>query len=357
MTTIHLIYPHRPVISAPHVIGYQLGKRLETNYRVRYYDWDALGCIKPGKQDVIVGHPHPNRFTVFTRSIQQPGWKRKIALCPYNGDPFAGAFFNPYYHLLDDLCLITGKYWIDDLKNSHFAHIAPRVTQIDLAIDRLDFPLCKTSFNPVGQRKIIYIGHDRYEKNPRYLEAIAKKMPNVQFIWAGPGQVLQGYQKIGPLDFSLAASREIVTQADFSITVGERDANPTTILESMAWGLIPLCTPTSGYYDIPSIFNVPLNDTAGAETVIRQLLQTPESTLLEIQRTNLKLLDTHYHWDRVAQQIIQCIESTQAAPSLLPQAPALIRQLKANARHAPHYEFKPRNFVRLLYDNIKKQLH
>lgn len=354
MKTIHLIYPHRPIIAAPHVIGHQLGKRLEAHYKVRYYDWDSFGAIKPGKQDILLGHPHPNPFTLFTRSIQLSGWHKKIALFPYNGDPIVGAFLNPYYEKIDHCCLITGKYWLVDLKNSHFAHITPRVTHLDLAVDTHDFPFCKTHFNSIGQRKILYIGHDRYEKNPRYLEAIAKHLPHVTFMWIGAGKSLAGYQKIGPLDFSLAASREIIKQADFTLTVGERDANPTTILESMAWGLIPICTPTSGYFDVPTIFNVPLNDVAAAVAQIKTLLQLPASQLQAIQKINLNLLGMHYHWDRFAAQIIQCIESTEPILPLLPQDPLLTQQLQHNARQAPHYAFKPRNFARLLYDNLKR---
>ena len=44
--TIHLVYPHRPRISAPDSIGYQLGQRLEQHYPVKYYDWDE----RPGHQ-------------------------------------------------------------------------------------------------------------------------------------------------------------------------------------------------------------------------------------------------------------------------------------------------------------------
>ena len=84
------------------------------------------------------------------------------------------------------------------------------------------------------------------------------------------------------------------------VTVGSSDANPTTILEAMARGLIPICTPQSGYAGVPGIVNVPLGDSRAATHVIRQWLECPEEQLVETQRANWALLDRDYTWDRFA---------------------------------------------------------
>jgi len=70
------------------------------------------------------------------------------------------------------------------------------------------------------------------------------------------------------------------------LTVGSADANPTTILEAMAWGLIPICTPTSGYMGIPSIPNVPVGNAATAAATVRRLLHVDESELVAMQTEN-----------------------------------------------------------------------
>jgi hypothetical protein len=82
----------------------------------------------------------------------------------------------------------------------------------------------------------------------------------------------------------------------------------------MAWGLIPICTPTSGYEGIASIPNVPLDDAAAAAAIVRRLLHADESELVEMQAENWRRLDEHYTWDRFAAQVIDAIESTESPP-------------------------------------------
>ena len=72
----------------------------------------------------------------------------------------------------------------------------------------------------------------------------------------GGGRPIAGFQALGLQDFSAGDARRAVAQFDFMITVGRRDANPTTVLEAMAWGLVPICTPQSGYQDHPGITNI-----------------------------------------------------------------------------------------------------
>jgi hypothetical protein len=87
----------------------------------------------------------------------------------------------------------------------------------------------------------------------------------------------------------------------------------------MAWGLIPICTPTSGYAGIPSIPNVPADDAAAAAAIVRQLLSANELELLAMQSANWRLLEEHYTWDRFAAQVVEAIESTES-PALLPES-------------------------------------
>jgi len=80
------------------------------------------------------------------------------------------------------------------------------------------------------------------------------------------------------------------------ITVGNADANPTTVLESMSWGLIPVCTPTSGYVNEQGIVNVPLGDAQAARDIIESLNAMPQSGLIELQIEGQKALKDNYNW-------------------------------------------------------------
>jgi glycosyltransferase involved in cell wall biosynthesis len=313
--TVHLVYPHGPMTATPDAIGRNLGQRLETRYRVVYYDWTDRDEIHPEPGDVLLGHPHPARDTVFRRSSRLRGWRRVLMLSPFNGDPGQVAFLDSIIKRCDLYLAITGPYWLKWLGSSTFSHWAPKVVRLDLAISRQDFPVLRDRFNEPGRRRFVYIGHTGSTKNTPYLSEIAKRLPALDFAWIGPGdRPIEGVRALGRQDFRTQASRDLVSGFDFLLMVSKYDSNPTTILEAMSWGLIPICTPQCGYDDTPTILNVPLNDAETAARLLLDLETVPSDDLLEIQRGNWDLLDTHYTWDRFAAQVIDAIESPLSPP-------------------------------------------
>lgn len=152
-------------------------------------------------------------------------------------------------------------------------------------------------------------------KNTTYLSEIARWLPGTEFAWIGSGGgALEGLARLGRLDFSSDSAREVLEGFDFRITVGGADANPTTVLEAMAWALIPICTPQSGYVGLPGVVNVPLGDAEGAAAILRGLQAEPEADLRRRQRANWEALEDHYTWDRFASQVADGIDSGEAPP-------------------------------------------
>ena len=317
MPTIHLVYPHGPRISCPDAIGRNLGQRLEEKYPVVYHAWDRPEVIRPDSGDVLMGHANPSPFTCFRMSLKQAGWKRILLMLPYtHGDPRYNAFIDPFIERCDLFLTITGNYWFNDIRNSPFAHWLPKMRHVDLAVDRQDFPVIKTQFNPPGQRRFVFIGKSASTKNTVYLSQIADQSTTVhsQIGWIGGGRPVRGLMPYGYMDFSTPAGQALVKQFDFMITVSRADANPATILEAMAWGLIPVCTPQSGYVGYPGIVNVPLDDLREVMNIMNRLQEAAESELIEMQSANWQVLDDHFNWDRFAQQVIQAIESIEVPP-------------------------------------------
>ena len=130
--------------------------------------------------------------------------------------------------------------------------------------------------------------------------------------WIGSGSDYAGLRKLGRLDFATTEARKVVSEYDFLVTVGKADGNPTTILEAMSWGLIPVCTPQSGYEGYESIINIPLGDAAGSVRILRNLQEVPESTLHRYQLANWHLLEDHFNWDRIGRDVIDAIEDTSS---------------------------------------------
>ena len=345
--TIHLVYPHGKRVSCPDAIGRNVGKRLERDYPVRYYDYASPEVIRPAKGDVLLGHPHSTPWTVFRRSMKQPGWGRVIAMSPYHhGDLSQVAFLDSCLPHCDLYLAITGNYWFDSIERSLFAHWRPKMVHLDLAVDRDDFPPVKKDFNDRGKRKFVYIGSAIRTKNPGYLSQIARQMNGTEFGWFGSGRTgIRGLREYGFRDFAERETRDLLAGHDFAITVGRADANPATILESMAWGLIPVCTPQSGYEGYPGIVNVPLDDLDGAVRILEELQSKPEAELKAMQGANWRLLAEHFNWDRFSGQVKEAIEGA-SSPALLPETRARKLFLQGRAWTAPSSPLNPVNLLR-----------
>lgn len=315
METVHLIYPHGARISAPDAIGRNLGQRLEKQYQVLYYNIEDPRSIQPGPHDILLGHASPSPFTVLRRSLKHPGWQRVILMSPFShGDLGNNAFIDHFIERCDLYLAITGNYWYRTTPDSVFSLWFPKMIQLDMAVNRRDFPVIKTRFNPPGQRSFVYIGVDTAQKNLGYLNQIAGQFPETRFSCIGPKRAYSNLKCLGTMDFTTPQAQTIVREHDFLITVGRSDANPTTVLEAMSWGLIPVCTEQSGYTNYPGIINIPLNALDQSVSILHRLQECPEAVLKEMQQVNWMALDEYFNWDRFANQVIAAIESDVSPP-------------------------------------------
>ena len=316
---IHLIYPCGEAISCPQAIGRHLLDALKRVAPVCVHPLDATYTIFPEPGDILIGHPGWEPWHVFNRSVRQPGWARRIGIQPFcPGDPRLQAATDRVIGFCDRFLAICGKWWFDRTPDTLFRHWQPKLIHLDLAVDRQDFPCIKHEFAPAGKRRYLYIGHSAWYKQPEYLCALAKARPG-QIGWIGKmRRRFRGPERLGQHDFTNPASRDLVAQYDFLLCVGSADANPTTILEAMSWGLIPVCTRESGYSGHPGIVNLPVDDLAGALAVLDDLQTRPAAELLRMQADNHRELTEHFHWPRLCAQVVEVVTASDS-PGLLPR--------------------------------------
>ncbi|MEZ4223836.1 MAG: hypothetical protein R3B13_23000 [Polyangiaceae bacterium] len=308
MATLHLVYPHRRRISAPHAIGRKLGGLLAERFDVVHHDLLASARMRPGPDDVLLGHPVASPLSCFVRNAKRGGWRRVVMMYPFNGHARDMAFLGRILPHCDRFLAITGNYWFERARTD-FPTWFPWMSHLDLAVDRLDFPRVKETFNPPGKRRFLYVGNLARAKNVGYLSQIASAARAIEFAWFGGGGSIPGVRSLGYADFSNPAERERIAEYDFLITVGANDANPTTILEAMAWGLLPVCTPQSGYTSVPGITNVPLDDVPATLDVLTRLQSATNQELLELQTRNFELLDERFSWHRVRDDVVTAIDA------------------------------------------------
>jgi glycosyltransferase involved in cell wall biosynthesis len=308
--TIHLVYPHKKIETAPNVIGYRLLEFLGKFEHTIAHNYDEVFKINPKEGDVIIGHPHPASYTVFRRSIKNKGWRRKIMLSPFNHDPRQVGFVDDFIDDVDLYLAITGNYWFKRIKGSQYDRWLPKMRHMDFAVDILSFEKIKIKFGPVGSRRFIYIGNDHPGKNLEFLSKLALAC-GIEITWAGKGRVYPGLKNIGYCDFQSKSGKKIILDHDFLITVGGYDANPTTILEALAWGLVPVCTVTSGYESFEEIINVSGNSIDEAAGLINQL-QVIEPERLRMMSEKGRLLAAEFNWDVFHKKVYEAIYSNDS---------------------------------------------
>jgi len=356
MARVHWIYPAGAAISCPQAIGRNVAVRLARHHTVIHHQWDSLESITPREGDVLIGHPHPAPWTTFRRSLRKRGWRRVIAVAPYShGDIVQLAYADAVMPHVDLFLAITGRYWFERVEESAFAHWRPKMRHLDLAVDPVDFPAVKARFGEPWRRKFLFIGHSGWQKNSEYLGRLAGAIPESHFGWIGSGAPIAGVRAHGYQDFSTDEARALVASYDFMITVSRSDANPTTILEAMAWGLIPVCTPQSGYLGEPGIVNIPLDDLDGAVAVLRALQEAPSERLEAMRAANRERLRTHYTWDRFARQVSDAIDSAES-PALLPIPAEHRALLRRTASVSPYAPWRARNLLAMLKGAVRRRL-
>jgi glycosyltransferase involved in cell wall biosynthesis len=312
--TIHLVYAKGVRTGAPHAITNELAARLRASADVRVYDLAEVRTIVPQSGDVLIGHPHHDPRTVFASSVSHPGWARRIVMCPFShAQVELNGWMDGLVDRADTFLAITGKYWLETMATSAFSHWQYKTRRLDLAVNPEHFPPIKTRWNPPGRRKFLYIGYTAPAKGTDYLVSLAEALPWLNVGWIGGGFMPTGrIDVLGPCDFNLPEARRLVAGYDFILATGRSDANPTTLLEGLAWGLVPVCTPQSGYRGEPWVINIPLDDVDRAAAILQRLNDAPEEELAATVARGRAELRSHYTWDRFAADVRSALREPPA---------------------------------------------
>jgi len=350
---IHLIYPHKNINRTPDVIGFKLYKFLSNHFKVVLYEWDSFEKINPISGDILLGHLHPNPFTIMHRSFFNKKWSKRFILQPFNGNKYNLLNIDKYIHFSDGYFAISGKYWINSMhKSPYFKHWCYKTIHLELAIDPKNFRFLKKSFNRIGSRRILYIGNDNKNKNLSYLNSLARTL-NINVDWIGNGlNKYSNLRKLGYFDFALTSNLKILSGYDFLITVGKNDANPTTVLEAMSWGIIPICSETSGYISNDGVLLLSSDDIFEASNELKKYLNYSSSYLLSLQKNNISKIKKYFNWNIFLNKIFNQIKSNKKNKSLT----KTFKTSYSFTDSLLFYLFNIRSFLVSIVNNIRNKL-
>lgn len=312
------LFPDRSMVDtsgwpdhAPISITNNVYSALNSRWQTNLYDWREHLLIRGSNQDVLIGHPFPNdENAVWNNSCLNGNFALRIAMTPLSHQmPEVCGRLERYIPEVDAVFGIMGPYWYDTWGNSALAHWKDKIIPIDMGIDISKFPKLKTNFNPPGKRKFFYIGWNGAQKGTHLLSILFGLAKNQKCIWIGNGEEIPNIEKWPHAVLNPEYVSNLAKECDIFITMGVSDANPTTILESMAWGFPVCCTPQSGYYNMPELYTMSITDMKHNLEMINYLQYASEDDLLDNASKARNLVAKNYTWDRFNKCIIDNITS------------------------------------------------
>lgn len=296
---------------------------LKERWDTRLFHLEEDIRIKFGADDIFIGHPFfpikNNERGITENAFSAKKRPRVKALitplhCDYStSTQHINKAFLDHVEVLSKNCdvLFTfmGEYWWDKWKESIYSHMQKKMIRMDMAIDIHYFPRIKKVFNKPGQRKFLYIGKNDPTKGTTFLSNIAKVYEKGTFGWIGGGNGIDGITRIdGYTELTPDYMEKIALEYDFFISPSVADANPTTILEAMAWGFPVLATSQSGYYESKAITNIYLNDVEKTQAVLDKFQNMDESELKERTDFGRNTVEQKYNWRSVTALVVNEVE-------------------------------------------------
>lgn len=273
--------------------------------------------------DIFIGHPFfpikANERGITENALGSKRRPRVLALI----SPLHCDYSSPTEHInklyldhiqklsknCDILFTFMGEYWWDKWKESIYSEMQNKMVRLDMAIDIGYFPQVKKNFNKPGERKFLYIGKNDPTKGTSFLSQVAKAYEKEKFGWIGGGSEIEGVTRIdGHRELTREFMEKVALDYDFFVSPSVADANPTTILEAMAWGFPVLSTKQSGYYESPAITNIFLDDVEKTIDVLKRFQSMDEVELKNMTEIGRSLVEEKYNWNSVTKIITDQIE-------------------------------------------------
>ncbi len=321
-------------------------KLLEKNFTVHSTSFINQGRVTISAQDILLGgltwDANPDAAGKLGRSQRNwvsdnklaagdPGHPNTYILTPWV--PVFPPEWTDHMPLVDSQLAaarvifgICGPIWheqtlaLDD--ESIQSKVKSKVVRLNMCVNYDAFKINKSTFNAVGQRKLIHVSNLGSYKGFDLLLDSTKgvTIPSIgsrQLAGIPHGKTsINAYgnqyviNHLGPVDNGNDRQiLELVTEHDFYIHTASMDAQATTILEFAARGLIPLVTPASGFDSEDAIYLTPY--ASRNKDIIAGALKMPEDEMVYRSARIREKIKRDHSWEKFFDTIAETINRTR----------------------------------------------
>ena len=188
-----------------------------------------------------------------------------------------------------------------------------KATRLDMAINPALHPHSKTRWNPPGKRRALAIGADIPYKGLDLVADFARcgGFHLGYFLGSAPRERFANVPQFihyGGADFTPELQKHLTDEYDFFISLARGDANPTTLLETASWGLIPLCNKESGYWGGEPFVELRKDDMLFNLTQLDVLQAMPEYKLNELSTCIRRQVAANHTWQQFNETVWSEVE-------------------------------------------------
>ena len=130
------------------------------------------------------------------------------------------------------------------------------------------------------------------------------------------------------------------------------DANPSTVLEGISWGIMPILTKQCGYEGFNKIMYIPLNNVSKVAKKINYLQNLNQKELKNLQKINLRTLKKKYNWKNFRLKILKIINKKKDNFAIKYNKKQ-IEQFENYRKLSPNYYLRYDNIISIIKSNLK----
>jgi hypothetical protein len=247
--------------------------------------------------------------------LAQKGYKVHM-ICPWSSWPAnlkSGGqhlWIKPQFDAVKKIFGLGGEIWKERAadKDNPYHKWYKKLHLVNMGVNVSKFQNWKNfKFNPPGKRGFLFMGSPTWWKGINELKACFKDKPySLWLCGEGPKKDLAPNQHyMGILNNNGAALKNLFSRVDFYIQMSVFDAQATTILENVAHGLVPACTPESGFS--PAIMLHKTKEIDQNRQLLDELQQLPSEALVKKSKKCIDIVKTKHNWNVIVDSILNAL--------------------------------------------------